>query len=148
CCRRTRCGVSKTSGSEHPHIFKYPRTYHLEGSGLQQGEAASSAFSFSVLDNRPLVIEEKMDGANCGISFRSDGQLQLQSRGHYLMGGPREQQFALLKSWANRYRHELWSILRDTYIMYGEWVYAKHTIFYTDLPHYFLEFDIYDTQTG
>jgi hypothetical protein len=28
--------------------------------------------------------------------------------------------------------------------MYGEWLYAKHTIFYTDLPHYFLEFDLYD----
>ncbi|SFJ84481.1 RNA ligase [Thermoflavimicrobium dichotomicum] len=30
--------------------------------------------------------------------------------------------------------------------MYGEWLYAKHTVFYTDLPHYFLEFDIYDRQ--
>ena len=30
--------------------------------------------------------------------------------------------------------------------MYGEWMYAKHTIFYTDLQHYFLEFDIYDKQ--
>jgi hypothetical protein len=28
--------------------------------------------------------------------------------------------------------------------MFGEWLYAKHTIFYTELPHYFLEFDIYD----
>jgi hypothetical protein len=140
--------VSETSGTTHLHIFKYPRTYHIEGSGLQQGESASSVFPFTVLHNRPLVIEEKMDGANCGISFGSDGQLLLQSRGHYLVGGPREQQFTLLKSWANRFRHELWSILRDRYIMYGEWVYAKHTIFYTDLPHYFLEFDIYDTQTG
>lgn len=31
--------------------------------------------------------------------------------------------------------------------MYGEWLYAKHTIFYTDLPHYFLEFDVYDITT-
>src|SRR5205807_2014548 len=32
--------------------------------------------------------------------------------------------------------------LTDRYILYGEWLYAKHTVFYTDLPHYFLEFDI------
>ncbi len=32
--------------------------------------------------------------------------------------------------------------------MYGEWVYAKHTIFYDQLPHYFLEFDLLDKQSG
>jgi hypothetical protein len=32
--------------------------------------------------------------------------------------------------------------------MYGEWVYAKHTVFYDKLPHYFLEFDILETKTG
>lgn len=28
--------------------------------------------------------------------------------------------------------------------MYGEWLYAKHTVFYDKLPHYFMEFDIFD----
>lgn len=32
--------------------------------------------------------------------------------------------------------------------MYGEWMYAKHTVFYDALPHYFLEFDIYDRTQG
>jgi hypothetical protein len=27
-------------------------------------------------------------------------------------------------------------------------MYAKHTVFYDRLPHYFLEFDVLDTQTG
>jgi len=30
--------------------------------------------------------------------------------------------------------------------MYGEWTYAKHTVFYDALPHYFLEFDILDRE--
>jgi hypothetical protein len=30
--------------------------------------------------------------------------------------------------------------------MYGEWMYAKHTCFYDLLPHYFMEFDIYDRE--
>ena len=32
--------------------------------------------------------------------------------------------------------------------MYGEWLYAKHTVYYDALPHYFLEFDILDRETN
>jgi hypothetical protein len=32
--------------------------------------------------------------------------------------------------------------------MYGEWLFAKHTIFYDALPAWFLEFDVLDTVTG
>ena len=34
--------------------------------------------------------------------------------------------------------------LGDRYVMYGEWLYAKHTVYYDALPHYFLEFDVLD----
>jgi hypothetical protein len=33
-------------------------------------------------------------------------------------------------------------------VLFGEWCYAKHTIFYNDLPHFLLEFDLYDTREG
>jgi hypothetical protein len=39
-------------------------------------------------------------------------------------------------------------LLTDRYVLYGEWLYAKHTIFYDALPHYFFEFDLLDTETG
>ena len=39
-------------------------------------------------------------------------------------------------------------VLGTRYVMYDEWVYAKHTVFYDKLPHYFLEFDVLDRQTG
>jgi hypothetical protein len=32
--------------------------------------------------------------------------------------------------------------------MYGEWVYAKHSIYYDHLLHYFIEFDVLDKTTG
>ncbi len=38
-------------------------------------------------------------------------------------------------------------MLKGRYVLYGEWLYAKHTIFYNHLPHYFLEFDVLDTAT-
>jgi hypothetical protein len=125
-------------------IYKYPRTQHIEGSGLQQGDEDLDVVPFERLAGRHLVVEEKMDGANCAISFSDAGKLLLQSRGHYLTGGARERQFDLFKTWARRYAAELRAILEDRYLMFGEWLYAKHTIFYTELPHYFLEFDIYD----
>ncbi len=126
-------------------LYKYPRTHHIEGSGIQKGDEDLSVMPFQALAKRHLVIEEKMDGANCAVSFDHAGRLFLQSRGHYLTGGPREKQFDLFKTWAHRYTTELQELLSDRYVMYGEWLYAKHTIFYTDLPHYFMEFDLYDT---
>src|SRR5215472_2840783 len=129
-------------------LYKYPRTQHIEGSGIQKGDEDLDVVSLREFAGRYLVVEEKMDGANCAVSFDGAGRLQVQSRGHYLTGGEREKQFHLLKTWAHRYTFELWEALTDRYIMYGEWLYAKHTVFYTDLPHYFLEFDILDKTSG
>jgi hypothetical protein len=129
-------------------LLKFPRTPHLEGSRRQPGDEDLDCISFQEIAGRPLVITEKVDGANCGIRFTADGRLLLQSRGHYLTGGERERQFHLLKAWASRYAGELWEILTDRYLLYGEWLYAKHTIYYAELPHYFLEFDLYDTEAS
>lgn len=123
---------------------KYPSTIHIETSGIQKGDS-TIRFSTDKLLNNYLVIEEKLDGANSGISF-VEKELKLQSRGHYLVGHPREAHFSLFKQWANYWLRDLYSILGNRYIMYGEWLYAKHTIFYNNLSHYFYEFDIYDKE--
>ncbi|MEM9188244.1 MAG: RNA ligase family protein [Myxococcota bacterium] len=127
-----------------PPILKYPRTRHIEGSKLQPGDDDLSQVRMAELIDKPLVIEEKLDGANSAVSFGADGELLLQSRGHYLVGGAREKHFAPLKTWAATHRRVLAAVLTDRYIMYGEWLYAKHTVFYDALPHWFLEFDCWD----
>ena len=129
-------------------IQKYPRTPHIEGSRLQPGDEDLSQIPFDAIKRKHLVIEEKCDGANSAISFGPDGQLLLQSRGHYLSGGYRERHFNLMKQWATVHRDAFYQVLGKRYIMYGEWMYAKHTVFYDALPHYFLEFDILDRETG
>lgn len=129
-------------------ILKFPRTPHLEGSRVQRGDDDVPVVPPSDLRGQHLVIEEKVDGANSGISFDSDRHLILQCRGHVLSGGPRERQFDLFKSWANHHRTALWEALRTRYVMYGEWLYARHTIRYDELPHYFLEFDLLDREAG
>jgi ATP-dependent RNA circularization protein (DNA/RNA ligase family) len=127
-------------------IKKYPRTQHIEGSRLQKGDEDLKSVSFEEVKEKHLVIEEKMDGANAGISFTESGELLLQSRGHYLTGGYRERHFDLLKTWANTFAPQMYEVIGDRYIIYGEWMYAKHTVFYTHLDHYFLEFDMFDKE--
>ena len=129
-------------------IIKYPRTPHLQGSRLQSGDEDLSQRPFGDIAGRHLVLEEKIDGANCAISFSEDGQLRLQSRGHFLTGGYRERHYDLLKQWAAVHSDALNAVLGHRYIMYGEWMYAKHSIYYDNLPHYFMEFDVLDRETG
>lgn len=129
-------------------IRKYPRTPHLEGSRLQAGDEDISRIPFCEIAGERIVVEEKCDGANCGVSFDGDGTLLLQSRGHYLTGGYSERHYALFKQWANVHRDAFYRVLGARYILYGEWLYAKHTVYYNDLPHYFLEFDVFDRDAG
>ncbi len=129
-------------------IIKYPRTPHLSGSRLQPGDEDLSQIPFEEIKGRHIVIEEKMDGANSGISFDDDGTMLLQSRGHFLTGGYRERHYDLMKQWAGVHREEFREVLKNRYIMYGEWLYAKHSVYYDALPSYFMEFDIYDKETG
>lgn len=129
-------------------LFKYPRTPHLEGSRLQNGDDAFGQVPLSALKGMHVVIEEKIDGANSAISFSGSGDLLLQSRGHYLVGGGSERQFNLLKPWASAHETRFIDLLEDRYVMFGEWAYSKHSVFYDRLPHFFNEFDIYDRHAG
>lgn len=128
-------------------IRKYPRTPHLKGSCQQAGDEDLEVRNFSELIGRTVVVEEKVDGANCGISFTERG-LRLQSRGHYLTGGRREGQFDLFKAWAWSNLEILNGILGQRYIMYGEWLHATHHVFYDALPWFFIALDVFDKDRG
>ena len=128
-------------------ILKYPRTRHLIGSSIQDGDEDLDVVPFSDLDGKYLVVEEKIDGANSGISFNKNLDLMIQSRGHFLLGNDKPH-FDPLKKWANTWKDYLFDILTDRYIMYGEWMYTLHSVYYDLLPHYFMEFDIYDKVDG
>ena len=101
-------------------IIKYPRTPHLEGSRLQPGDEDLSQIPFAELAGRHLVVEEKCDGANSAVSFSADGELLLQSRGHYLTGGYRERHFNLMKQWAVVHKDVFYRVLGSRYISSAE----------------------------
>lgn len=131
-------------------LAKYPRTPHLQGSRYQPGDKGDPV-PYAELLGKTIVVEEKLDAANAGLSFDAAGQLLLQSRGHYLdvdrLGG-RERQFNLFKQWAWAHEGRLLDVLEDRYVLYGEFMHAKHSVYYDALPHLFCEFDIRDRRTG
>jgi len=128
---------------DEPDLVKYPSTQHIEGSGIQKGDSDECA-TIEDLRGKHLVLEEKNDGANTAISFNKDLELKLQCRGHFLGHGGDMPHFDQFKMWANVWKESLFDMLEDRYIMYGEWMSAFHSVYYNLLPHYFMEFDIYD----
>lgn len=134
-------------GASRGDFHKYPRTPHLLGSkGTSDDKRLGKTDSTRLLQDPSLIIEEKLDGTNVGIHF-SRGQLILQCRGHEITAGMHPQ-YDLFKQWAFGKRHCLEEILGERYLMYGEWLYARHCIEYRRLPHYFFEFDILDKNSG
>jgi hypothetical protein len=133
-------------GTSHGDFTKYPRTPHLFGSkGTDDDKYLDERESVAFLANESLIVEEKIDGTNVGIHFSESGQLVLQCRGHLITDGMHPQ-YDLFKQWTAVKQCLLKDRLSDRYIMFGEWVYAKHSVHYRQLPHYFFEFDIYDKQ--
>jgi RNA ligase len=122
--------------------MKLPRTLHIEGSRLPLGKIDPDAIPFEVLKEQYLVIEEKVDGTGVSISLNSNLDLEINHRGSPATG----KEFRGLHDWANSYQEELYSLLGERYVMFGEWMLHKHTVFYDNLPHFFLESDIYDQE--
>jgi RNA ligase-like protein len=135
-------------GSSHGDFVKYPRTPHLFGSrGTDDDKHLGAAESNRFLADESLIVEEKIDGTNVGIHLTSSGQLALQCRGHLITEGMHPQ-YDLFKQWAAAKRPLFEDLLGTELILFGEWMYARHSIHYRGLAHYFFEFDIYDKQAG
>ena len=133
-------------GTSHGEFTKYPRTPHLFGSrGTDDDKHLGESESQRFIADRSLIVEEKLDGTNVGIHFSDAGELVLQCRGHLITAGMHPQ-YDLFKQWATVKRFELEQRLENRLILFGEWLYARHSVAYRQLPHYFFEFDIYDKQ--
>lgn len=97
-------------------------------------------------DDEPIVvIEEKMDGSGIGFWFEGE-DLFIQQRGHTYSINNCPTHLYELVSYLKQNEEELYILLKNRYAMFGEWLYYKHTIFYDNLPSYFLEYDIYDKE--
>src|SRR5437762_7734292 len=135
-------------GATRDDFIKYPRTPHLFGSkGTDDDKHLGRKESELFIANPSLIVEEKLDGTNVGIHFTSGGRMVLQCRGHEITEGMHPQ-YDLFKQWTSVKRPVLEDMLGSQFILFGEWLYARHSVHYRKLPHYFFEFDIYDKEVG
>lgn len=110
---------------------------------MPRDDKVLSSEQVSELLAHPVLVEEKIDGANLGFSVSSDGEIRIQSRGQYLQQ-PYIGQFRKLTGWLQIYRDKLFDILGEDLILFGEWCAARHSITYDRLPGWFIVFDVYD----
>ncbi|WVQ63730.1 uncharacterized protein L199_001883 [Kwoniella botswanensis] len=101
-----------------------------------------------------VIITEKIDGANMGLSLSPDrSKIIVQNRSHYINPTSHEQ-FKKLGYWVETHRDKLIRLLgrdeyfAERYLLFGEWMYATHSICYTNLPDWFIAFDLYDRSTN
>lgn len=129
-------------------FFKFPSTPHLATMpGVDiRGDKVLTEIERDEFLTHELAIEEKVDGANLGLSFDANGNIRAQNRGAYLHL-PGSGQWKKLGEWLALHTDALFEHLSDRYILFGEWCYAQHSIFYDRLPDWFLAFDIYDRGT-
>ncbi len=126
-------------------FFRFPHTPHLAwlGEGTPRDDKVLSPNEVIALLAGDVVVEEKLDGANVGLSLAPDGNLRAQNRGQYLVE-PHAGQFARLSAWLAQHSEGLCSVLKPNLILFGEWCAARHSLDYAALPDWFVLFDVYD----
>lgn len=118
--------------------FRIPTPQYSESSWIRKMMSKDEA---KALITGTITIEEKIDGANVGIIRTKDG-FRLQKRGS-LVDTSEHAQYNRFKAWSQEKYNELLT-LPQKYIMYGEFMWATHHIFYDNLPDWFICFDIWD----
>lgn len=87
-----------------------------------------------MFEGKQVIITEKMDGANACLTSE-----KVYARSH--SAEATGEQWDFLKK---QHREELMHKIPDNLAIFGEYLYARHSIKYDSLPSYFIVFGIYD----
>lgn len=95
---------------------------------------------------QPVVVEEKLDGANVTV-WADDGRIHVAPR-----GGPgamdRSRQLGRLRAWCAERDEILRPLLTPGLVVYGEWLWLRHSVHYTRLPDWLVVLDVWDPHAG
>lgn len=109
---------------------KYNRTFHVPWSkGATNDDKIAD--DLSKLINCVIIITEKMDGSNVSLEHES-----CFARTH--SGPPTHKSFDLLKVFHSGIKYKI----SEGVQLFGEWCYALHSIAYSQLPDYFMMFNV------
>lgn len=134
---------------------EYPRTPHLPWKpNTERADLVASEEDVKLLFTYGCYIQEKVDGANCGMAL-VDGNAIIRNREFILCKGykkdtPAKQQFAPVFTWfyENKKKFEKLNKLCEGLSVFGEWMIAQHGLVYDQLPAWFIPYDLYDYEAG
>mmetsp|Transcript_116983 Transcript_116983/g.303290 ORF Transcript_116983/g.303290 Transcript_116983/m.303290 type:complete len:1405 (-) Transcript_116983:112-4326(-) len=158
---RKKLNLSADSGADDDEAFehafleqrelKFPSTSHIKNLGAATKDdkiCDDKRKNFFIGSGRIVTVEEKIDGANLGISLDSQYRPRMQGRSKWVNWNT-DPQFGGLEQWLQEHAETLCELLeRNRHVLFGEWCQYLHTVKYTRLPGYFVAFDIYDRQAG
>jgi hypothetical protein len=128
----------------------FPRTPHLPHKpNLDETDRVADDKEASVLFTNSICVEEKIDGASCGMVLY-DREPIIRNRDHILRKGyykatAAKMQFASVWGWFYDNKNKFQEIAElGPYSVYGEWCVAQHGIYYDSLPDWFIAYDLYD----
>lgn len=107
--------------------------------------------ALAIFGQRAVLVEEKVDGSQVAVNYSGDVPL-VRNKNHVLVKGygrkntPAKAQYAPLWNWAyERQREfaELDSLVGERVSVYGEWIYAEHTLRYDLAPADFIAYEVY-----
>lgn len=114
--------------------YKYPRTYHFPFSpGRSSDDKIFDNFE-PYFKGKEVVITEKMDGENTTI-YKD-----------YCHARSIDSKHKEYHSWLLSYIRQFQYLLNDNERVCGEYLYAKHSIYYNNLPNYFMVFSIWQDE--
>eukprot|EP01095_Lingulamoeba_sp_RSL-Kostka_P014036 TRINITY_DN59_c0_g1_i2.p1 TRINITY_DN59_c0_g1~~TRINITY_DN59_c0_g1_i2.p1 ORF type:complete len:276 (+),score=67.49 TRINITY_DN59_c0_g1_i2:2-829(+) len=100
-----------------------------------------------VNNNARLVIQEKVDGANVAVHFEEEWQPIFQKRGNLIQQGEKWKMYGVFQQYVWEHCQDFFDIIGTEYIIYGEWLWQQHNVYYENLPDYFMCFDIMHKET-
>lgn len=116
-------------------FYKFPRTHHLVtvSKNIDRDDLVMDLKDGKPFFTETVIVEEKIDGANLGISIDPETLKNLcQNRSHYVTSQSATQ-WKGLDQWIQDHP-KLYEVLDPHYILFGEWLYAKHSVPYDKLP--------------
>jgi len=129
----------------------FPRTLHLPYGepNATKDDVVAQESEAAVVFEQEVHVEEKIDGASVGMTIL-DGHPLIRNRDHILRKGyvkntPAKKQFASVWNWWYQHRDRFEKL--EGFSVYGEWMKARHGIYYNILPDWFIAYDVYDHKT-
>ena len=113
------------------NYYKFPRIYHfLYSPGLKNDDRMLPDDNIFV--GKEIVVTSKLDGECTGMTNTTCHARSLDSRDHPS------------RHWVKSLHGKIKYKIPKNFHLFGENVFAKHSIFYDKLPSYFLVFGIFD----